>query len=64
MVAGPDPTWERRAAAAFVMLSVVGEAIDSVGDALALFYGRAWHEEHVRPFWASFEVLAREQPLR
>ncbi len=64
MVTGPDPTWERRAAAASVMLSVVGEAIDSVGDALALFYGRAWYEEHVRPFWASFEVLAREQPLR
>lgn len=64
MVRGPDPTWERRAAAAFVALSVVGEAIDSVGDALALFHGRAWYDEHVRPFWASFEALAREQPLR
>jgi hypothetical protein len=64
MVRGPDPTWERRAAAASVMLSVVGEAIDSVGDALALFYGRAWYDEHVRPFWAGFDALAREQPLR
>lgn len=64
MVRGPDPTWERRAAAAAVMLSVVGEAIDSVGDALALFHERAWYDEHVRPFWASFEALTREQPLR
>jgi hypothetical protein len=64
MARGPDPTWERRAAAASVMLSVVGEAIDSVGDALALFHGRAWYEQQVRPFWTSFEVLEREQPLR
>jgi hypothetical protein len=47
MVRGPDPTWERRAVAASVMLSVVGEAIDSVGDALALFHGRALYDEHV-----------------
>lgn len=64
IVCGPDPMWERRAVAAFVMLSVVGEAIDSVGDALALFHGRAWYDEEMRPFWTSFEVLAREQPLR
>jgi hypothetical protein len=64
MVRGPDPTWERRAAAASVTLSFVGEAIDSVGDALARFHGRAWYDEHVRPFWASFEALARKQPLR
>jgi hypothetical protein len=64
MVRGPDPTWERRAVATTVMLSVVGEAIDSVGDALALFHGRAWYDEHVRPFWTSFGALAREQPFR
>jgi hypothetical protein len=64
MVRGSDPTWERRAAAAGVMLSIVGEAIDSAGDALALFHGRSWYDEHVRPFWASFEALAREHPLR
>jgi len=63
MVRGPDSTWERRAAAASVMLSVVGEAIDSVGAALALFHGRAWYDEHVQPFWASFEALSHEQPL-
>jgi hypothetical protein len=64
MVRGPDPTWERQAAAASVMLSIVGEVIDSVGDALALFHGRAWYDQHVVPFWTSFEALAREQPLR
>jgi hypothetical protein len=63
MVRGPDPTWERRAAAASVMLSVVDEAIDSVGDTLAMFHGRAWYDQHVRPFWTSFEALTREQPL-
>jgi hypothetical protein len=63
MTRGVDPTWERRAAAASVTLSAVDEAIDSVGDALALFHGRDWYDEHVRPWWASFEALAREQPL-
>jgi hypothetical protein len=64
MARGTDPTWERRAVAASVMLSVVDEGIDAVGEAIARFHGAAWYDEHVRPFWASFEVLARDQPLR
>jgi hypothetical protein len=64
MARGPDPTWERRAVAASVMLSVVGEGIDAAGEAIALFHGAAWYDEHVAPYWAAFDVLAREQPLR
>ncbi len=64
MPRGPDPTWERRATAASVMLSVVGEGIDAAGEAIARFHGAAWYDEHVAPYWAAFEALAREQPLR
>ena len=63
MECGPDPTWERRAVARSVMLSLVGEAIDSVGDGLARFHGAPWYAENVTPYWASFEALKRDQPL-
>jgi hypothetical protein len=63
MLQGPDPSWERRATAVEVMLSVVGEAIDSVGGGLERFYGRPWYEENIKPYWMSFEALANEQPL-
>ena len=63
MAYGAGPWWERRAAATRVMLSVVGEAVDSVGDGLAYFHGAPWYDENVKPYWTSFEALAREQPL-
>jgi hypothetical protein len=63
MECGPDPSWERRAVATSVMLSLVGESIASVGLGLAHFHGTSWYSENVTPCWASFEALQREQPL-
>lgn len=63
MTTGREPTWERRAHAASLMLLVVGESINSVGVALERFYGPPWYAENVKPYGASFEALEREQPL-
>ena len=42
---------------------LVGEAIESVGGALARFHGAPWYAENVKPYLASFEALTWQQPL-
>jgi hypothetical protein len=64
MLHGPIPTWERRAATASLMLMIVGEAIDTTGGALERFHGAPWYAENIKPYWARFEALEVEHPLR
>jgi len=55
--------WERRASDAHTLLSLVGEAIDSVGYALERFHGPPWYAENIKPYQARFEALQQELPL-
>jgi len=63
MFRGPSAAWIRRAATTAAMVAVAEEAVESVGGALAWFFGPSWYPEHVKPLLASFEALRETQPL-
>lgn len=43
--------------------AVVEEAVTSVGDGLAQFYGSAFYRDTVRPMVQSFQAIRSEMPL-